>query len=491
MVGIVGQEFHAGAVLTTGGDPGPTPTDRAGWGSSPMVPSAAATEDGAMSSIRTVRRSAADTKVAGLCGGVAEHWGIDPVLVRVGWVLLALSGGVGVVLYLAGWLLLPLAGQTRAPADDLLGEGVRRWPKGVWIVLVAGACLIVLGTVGALTPFGIGPALVAAAIWYFGFYRSRSAKPASSSMNAPAPLPVAPPVPPTPFTEAAAAWRRRVEEHTQQHGLPVPTTTAAPVPTWPVMPIAGSSVQDPDPELAARTAFLAEPDPVGIYASAAGRPEADDAVATPPRRGGDRLAARRLRLSCLALLGLALTGLALADQSGVAVTASVYAATALLVVGLTLVAATWLGRARGLLPLGLLLVPVVLATTVTGPVTHLDQWSAARHSYTQLSQLPADGDSQRAGELVIDLSHLPTTKDASYTAHVGTGRLEVIAPPGANVVVDYRVNLGEVEVGDQTVTSGSGGTGTATLSPPGRSAGTASTLTLHLFVDLGQLKVRR
>lgn len=468
-----------------------------------MVPTPAATEDGAMSSIWTVRRSATDTKVAGLCGGVAEHWGIDPVLVRVGWVLLALSGGVGVVLYLAGWLLIPLAGQTKAPLDELFGEGARRWPKRVWVILVLAACIFVFATFGALSPFGVGPAVILAGIWYFGFYRSRPPRPAAAPTSASAPLSAAPPVPVTPvpvtpFTEAAAVWRRRIEEHTQQHGVPVPMATAAAPPTsWPVMPTAGSAVQDldpntnPDPELAERTAFLAEPDPVGLYASAADGPTSQATVAARPQQGGDRLAARRLRLSCLALLGLALAGLGFANRSGVTITAAVYAATALLVVGLTLVAATWLGRARGLLPLGLLLVPAVLATTVLGPVTHLDHWSDARHSYTQLSQLPAGGDSQEAGQLVADLSQLPTTMDASYTAHLGTGRLEVVAPPGANVVVDYRVDLGEVRVDGQTVTSGSRGTGTATLSPPGPSAGTATTLTLHLSVDRGQLEVRR
>ncbi len=62
-----------------------------------------------MSSVWTIRRSTSDVKVAGLCGGVARHWGIDPVLVRVGFVLLALTGGVGAILYVAGWLLLPVA----------------------------------------------------------------------------------------------------------------------------------------------------------------------------------------------------------------------------------------------------------------------------------------------------------------------------------------------------------------------------------------------
>ena len=45
----------------------------------------------------TFRRSATDTKLAGVCGGVAARWGLDPVLVRVGFVLLALTGGIGVI----------------------------------------------------------------------------------------------------------------------------------------------------------------------------------------------------------------------------------------------------------------------------------------------------------------------------------------------------------------------------------------------------------
>ena len=62
----------------------------------------------------------------------------------------------------------------------------------------------------------------------------------------------------------------------------------------------------------------------------------------------------------MVVLGLVLLGLAIADSLGVPITPLIYAASALLVVGLTLVAATWLGRARGILPIGLLLLVVVL-----------------------------------------------------------------------------------------------------------------------------------
>jgi hypothetical protein len=46
------------------------------------------------------------------------------------------------------------------------------------------------------------------------------------------------------------------------------------------------------------------------------------------------------------MLGLTLSGLGLADYLGAAITPAVYAAAALLVVGLALVLATWLGHSR-------------------------------------------------------------------------------------------------------------------------------------------------
>src|SRR6185436_13349438 len=134
-----------------------------------------------MSSIWTIRRSETDAKLAGLCGGVAQHWGVDPLLVRVGWVLLAFSGGVGLVLYLAGWLLIPVEGNDRAPVDDLFGESVRRWPKELWITLLVVASLAMVSIFGWLSPFGIGPAIVIAVIWYFGFYKGRHNKRSSKS----------------------------------------------------------------------------------------------------------------------------------------------------------------------------------------------------------------------------------------------------------------------------------------------------------------------
>src|SRR5690606_33345925 len=48
-----------------------------------------------------------DRWFAGVAGGMARRSGIDPIIVRGIFVVLALLGGPGILLYLAGWLLLP------------------------------------------------------------------------------------------------------------------------------------------------------------------------------------------------------------------------------------------------------------------------------------------------------------------------------------------------------------------------------------------------
>ncbi|MGY1592832.1 PspC domain-containing protein [Geodermatophilus sp. SYSU D00708] len=59
-----------------------------------------------------LRRSTTDRMAGGVCGGLADYSGVDPVLWRVGFVGLTLAGGAGVVLYLLLWVLVP-AGPSR------------------------------------------------------------------------------------------------------------------------------------------------------------------------------------------------------------------------------------------------------------------------------------------------------------------------------------------------------------------------------------------
>ncbi len=62
-----------------------------------------------------LRRSRTEVIIAGVCGGLAEYFGIDPVIVRLIFVLLTLTTGIGIVLYPVLWLVMPKAG---APDRD-------------------------------------------------------------------------------------------------------------------------------------------------------------------------------------------------------------------------------------------------------------------------------------------------------------------------------------------------------------------------------------
>ena len=52
-------------------------------------------------------RSMTDKRVAGVCGGLAKYFNVDPTLVRLAFVFLALAGGPGVLIYLIMWIVLP------------------------------------------------------------------------------------------------------------------------------------------------------------------------------------------------------------------------------------------------------------------------------------------------------------------------------------------------------------------------------------------------
>jgi phage shock protein PspC (stress-responsive transcriptional regulator) len=440
-----------------------------------------------MSSIWTIRRSATDVKLTGLCGGVARYWGVDPLLVRVGWALLALSGGIGLVLYLAGWLLIPVESSDKALADDLFGESVRRWPREVWITLVVVASFVMFAIFGWLSPFSIWPAVVIAVIWYFGFYKGRHDKADKASIP-PADVPLASaqpaepqfvryPGPPTPFTEAAEAWQRRVEEHIRQ--VPVEGRAAAtPNDDWPSPPSVNLSQQTPDPEPTEHNAFLAEPDPVGLYA---------EPLTAAPVKMSDTKSAKRLRMVSLVALGLTLSGLGVAQALGVAIPLAGYLAAALLVIGLTLLAATWLGMARGLLPVGVLLAVAVLIVTAAGPALQVPM--SASRSYTTLAELPVAGDSEDFGRLSVDLSQLAVTTDASYTARLELGRLEITVPKDAYVVVNYTADMGAVHAYGEEIQAGSEITGQ--LKDPQPAQPRQHTLTLNLSVDAGNIQVQR
>ena len=56
---------------------------------------------------KTLYRSRKDRIIAGVCGGLAEHFEIDTTLVRVVFIVLLLAHGLGGLLYVIFWILTP------------------------------------------------------------------------------------------------------------------------------------------------------------------------------------------------------------------------------------------------------------------------------------------------------------------------------------------------------------------------------------------------
>ncbi len=58
---------------------------------------------------KKLAKSRNDRKLCGVCGGFAEYLNLDPTVVRLIWVLLAIAAGSGVLAYIICALIMPEA----------------------------------------------------------------------------------------------------------------------------------------------------------------------------------------------------------------------------------------------------------------------------------------------------------------------------------------------------------------------------------------------
>src|SRR3546814_13536124 len=100
-----------------------------------------------MRDLARLRRSTLDKHVAGVAGGLGRHLDIDPVIIRVAFVVLTFFGGAGLILYVACWLMVP---------DDREQVTFRLAPRSRTIALVAVGALAALVLVGDAWGVGVG-----------------------------------------------------------------------------------------------------------------------------------------------------------------------------------------------------------------------------------------------------------------------------------------------------------------------------------------------
>lgn len=110
------------------------PTTRHGRGSGARAP---------------LRRSRDDRLFGGVAGGVARRLGLDAGLVRLAFVVLSLTGGLGATAYVIGWLLLPLDGE-----EASVGARVARDGQGILLSLAFLPALVVTLVLGSVLHLG-------------------------------------------------------------------------------------------------------------------------------------------------------------------------------------------------------------------------------------------------------------------------------------------------------------------------------------------------
>ncbi|WP_027366217.1 PspC domain-containing protein [Desulfotruncus alcoholivorax] len=59
--------------------------------------------------IKRLYRSSNNRMIAGVCGGLAEYLGVDPAIVRLGYIILSVASAAfpGILVYLVAWLVIP------------------------------------------------------------------------------------------------------------------------------------------------------------------------------------------------------------------------------------------------------------------------------------------------------------------------------------------------------------------------------------------------
>lgn len=129
-------ETPTGPVAHGDGGSSDTSTDPAGAGSGREASTGG--PSGSSTTRPPLRRSRDDKVVAGVAGGLGRYLGIDPVIIRIAFVVLAVSGGSGVLLYLIGMIAIPEERPGEIPADAAPGDQHTG-------IMILGAVLVVVG----------------------------------------------------------------------------------------------------------------------------------------------------------------------------------------------------------------------------------------------------------------------------------------------------------------------------------------------------------
>ncbi len=482
--------------------------------SAPSPPPPTATTGGAQRP--PLQRPQEGRILAGVAAGLADHLGWDVALVRLLIVVATLlTQGVGLLVYLAAALLVPAA-EPGAPRPSTTRSGQQVWGRptafwfGVALVVVGGWWLLAATpmrfgllpgvSLGALAPplllIGLGLAL-----WVTGDRAAvtgptpNAGSPATAS---PPPMPSAAPAPGAaggrPATAAAPLAPSPPGTSTPPpHDRATPretvmTTTSHRTPTSPDDATSGAST--PGSAGPGTAPGSTPPGPPAPPPTAEG---GDDWTPPPAPEREESILGRATVGVLLVTVGLLWT-LRLAGVLTIA-TGQLLAA-ALLVVGIGLLVGAVRGRGRGLIWLGVILLPFVLVAQVPG-----NGWASGLPVFTtdgsaagELRLTPSDMDELQpryelgAGSIRLDLTELPFDgEQVDLEVSVGAGEIRVIVPDDVDVTAEGSVGIGQVRLVDRSA----GGLGVGDVQVRIDADQPRGSIDLDLSAGLGEIRVQQ
>jgi phage shock protein PspC (stress-responsive transcriptional regulator) len=331
--------------------------------------------------------------IAGVAQGFANRYDVPVVWVRILLVLLSFGGGLGVALYAAGWFLIRSEEEPEAPAERFFtGASTSRSWIGIGLVFIA--VLILLDNFTFLS----GGVVWAVGLLVVGILLYTGDLP--RLVNQPPPA-EGEPATTAPMSSGAVAASDTVAGQQEAGATAILARPSAPTrPTPPILPA---------------------------------RPR-------PPRErsylGRLTIGVMLIGVGILAILDN-IPALALEPQP------RHYMALAVTILGLGLVVGGFVGRARGLILLGIVLVPTMLFS----PAFEYD-WNTDSFDRTVAPDAFAELDTSYnldVGNLVIDLSDLPWDGEViQLDVRVDAGNIEILLPDEVGVVGKATVDVGRV-----------------------------------------------
>ena len=383
--------------------------------------------------IRNLRRSSDDRIIAGVCGGLGRYTGLDPIIFRIVLATLAVFGGIGLLLYALAWLLVPQDNATTSEAHRIFHghAGVLPTLAAIGVGVIGLFAVVDVANHGLKGPLAL-IIILTVIIIVVASRRTNGARADGPYGQAAYPQAYAPP----------AAF------------VP-PTATGT---TAPLGPPAGFAPSRP--------VYVPPPPP-------------------PPRPPREPSMLLPLALSA----GVVIAGVlfALDASRSIDISAQAVFAAALLTIGLALVVGTWIGRARALIAVGVVLA-VMLAITAAVDIPLRGGIGTRVYNPTTVADIKSSYH-LGIGDQTIDLSQLQLGgKTVNVTASVGVGRLIVDVPADVKVVTHGHTGAGDLRIFD-TLTSGTDVTRTVTTSASSAAAASLGELDLDVRVGLGQLVV--